>query len=70
MSLPHATFADLGGDGIRAERGAGFKSHRLVDRDEAFEFLRIRDVRQGPDELLYVLTDENPGAVLRIEPTP
>ena len=29
---------------------------------------RIRDVRQGPDELLYLLTDENDGAVLRIEP--
>jgi glucose/arabinose dehydrogenase len=29
---------------------------------------RIRDVRQGPDGFLYVLTDENPGAVLRIEP--
>jgi glucose/arabinose dehydrogenase len=29
---------------------------------------RIRDVRQGPDGLLYVLTDEKPGAVLRIEP--
>lgn len=29
---------------------------------------RIRDVRQGPEGLLYVLTDENPGAVLRIEP--
>ncbi|MEP7304313.1 MAG: PQQ-dependent sugar dehydrogenase [Acidobacteriota bacterium] len=29
---------------------------------------RIRDVRQGPDELLYLLTDENNGAVLRIEP--
>ncbi|WP_428100017.1 PQQ-dependent sugar dehydrogenase [Candidatus Rariloculus sp.] len=29
---------------------------------------RIRDVRQGPDELLYVLTDEQAGAVLRIEP--
>jgi len=29
---------------------------------------RIRDVRQGPDELLYVLTDEDDGAVLRIEP--
>jgi glucose/arabinose dehydrogenase len=28
---------------------------------------RIRDVRMGPDELLYVLTDENPGALLRIE---
>jgi glucose/arabinose dehydrogenase len=29
---------------------------------------RIRDVRQGPDGLLYVLTDENDGAVLRLEP--
>jgi glucose/arabinose dehydrogenase len=29
---------------------------------------RIRDVRQGPDGLLYVLTDEEPGALLRIEP--
>ncbi|HEY8519459.1 MAG TPA: PQQ-dependent sugar dehydrogenase [Gammaproteobacteria bacterium] len=29
---------------------------------------RIRDVRQGPDGLLYLLTDEDDGAVLRIEP--
>ena len=29
---------------------------------------RIRDVRQGPDGLLYLLTDEDNGAVLRIEP--
>jgi glucose/arabinose dehydrogenase len=29
---------------------------------------RIRDVRQGPDGLLYVLTDADPGAVLRLEP--
>ncbi|MEY4641766.1 MAG: hypothetical protein RLZZ227_1760 [Pseudomonadota bacterium] len=29
---------------------------------------RIRDVRQGPDGLLYVLTDHNPGALLRISP--
>jgi aldose sugar dehydrogenase len=29
---------------------------------------RIRDVRQGPDGLLYLLTDENDGALLRIEP--
>ena len=31
---------------------------------------RIRDVRQGPDGLLYLLTDEKEGAVLRIEPVP
>jgi glucose/arabinose dehydrogenase len=32
---------------------------------------RIRDVRQGPDELLYLLTDSpKDGALLRIEPAP
>ena len=29
---------------------------------------RIRDVRQGPDGYLYVLTDEDDGVLLRIEP--
>ena len=29
---------------------------------------RIREVRQGPDGLLYLLTDEQDGALLRIEP--
>jgi len=32
--------------------------------------MRIRDVRQGPDELLYVLVDHENGGVLRIEPSP
>jgi glucose/arabinose dehydrogenase len=31
---------------------------------------RIRDVRQGPDGLLYVITDEDDGALLRLEPAP
>lgn len=31
---------------------------------------RIRDVRQGPDGLLYLLTDASDRAMLRIEPTP
>jgi glucose/arabinose dehydrogenase len=31
--------------------------------------LRVRDVRQGPDGLLYLAIDANPnGAILRIEP--
>lgn len=30
---------------------------------------RVRDVRQGPDGLLYVLTDEDGGKLIRIEPT-
>ena len=29
---------------------------------------RIRDVRQGPDGLLYLLTDEDNGLLLRVEP--
>ena len=31
---------------------------------------RIRDVRQGPDGCLYLLTDEDAGALLKIEPAP
>ncbi len=31
---------------------------------------RIRDVKQGPDGFLYLTTDMQDGAVLRIEPTP
>jgi glucose/arabinose dehydrogenase len=29
---------------------------------------RLRDVRQGPDGFIYLLTDETEGAMLRIEP--
>lgn len=29
---------------------------------------RIRDVRAGPDGFIYVLTDENPGVLARLEP--
>jgi glucose/arabinose dehydrogenase len=28
----------------------------------------MRDIRQGPDGLLYVLVDDEDGAILRIEP--
>ena len=31
-------------------------------------FGRIRDVRQGPDGLLYLLTDEDDGALIRLQP--
>lgn len=31
---------------------------------------RLRDIRQGADGLLYALTDEDDGALLRIEPAP
>ena len=36
----------------------------LKDRGE-----RMRDVRQGPDGYLYILTDESNGKLLRLEPT-
>jgi glucose/arabinose dehydrogenase len=29
---------------------------------------RIRDIRQGPDGLIYLLTEEVDGMVLKIEP--
>jgi aldose sugar dehydrogenase len=29
---------------------------------------RVRDVREGPDGLVYLLTDENPGGLYRLEP--
>ena len=29
---------------------------------------RVRDVRQGPDGLIYLLTDETNGALYRLEP--
>ena len=43
----------------------------IVRREYYLEDLkqRIRDVRQGPDGLVYLLTDHSPGAVLRLEPT-
>jgi glucose/arabinose dehydrogenase len=31
---------------------------------------RIRDVKQGPDGFLYLTTDMEDGAVLRLEPAP
>jgi glucose/arabinose dehydrogenase len=31
---------------------------------------RIRDVRQGPDGFLYLLTEEDDAALIRLEPAP
>jgi glucose/arabinose dehydrogenase len=43
---------------------------RVVGQERLLEnaFGRVRDVRQGPDGLLYVLTDEGDGALIRLEP--
>jgi len=43
---------------------------RVVGEEKLTIGRRVRDVRQGPDGYLYVLTDEDDGAVLRIVPTP
>jgi glucose/arabinose dehydrogenase len=47
-----------------------FQDGRPIQREPVLIELRqrIRDVRPGPDGLLYVLTDQNPGVVLRLEP--
>ena len=39
------------------------EEHLLIDRGK-----RLRDVRQGPDGALYILTDEDPGELLRLVP--
>jgi glucose/arabinose dehydrogenase len=57
----------------------GLKSQdiRRIDLDEAGNVIgqsavrigqRVRDVRQGPDGLLYVITDEPSGSLIRLEP--
>ena len=51
-------------------RRISFEQGHPIQREPMLTELhqRIRDVRQGPDGLLYVLTDENPGVILKIEP--
>lgn len=49
-----------------------FEGGRIVGEERLIEDLdqRVRDVRQGPDGNLYLLTDEDDGAVLRLAPAP
>jgi aldose sugar dehydrogenase len=64
--------------GAMADRSVGKQLYRLdlnatpIHQESMLSSLgkRIRDVRQGPDGFLYVLTDEGRGALLRIEPAP
>ncbi len=57
LSQQHLARLVLDGDRVVAEE------RLLAELGE-----RIRDVRQGPDEALYVLTDSPEGRVLRIGP--
>jgi glucose/arabinose dehydrogenase len=64
------TVGRIGGTGhlqriVFNDKGEQRRESLLVDLHQ-----RIRDVRQGPDGLLYLLTDEDAGALLRIEPAP
>jgi glucose/arabinose dehydrogenase len=46
------------------------EGNRIVREERLLEDMgeRIRDVRQGPDGYLYLLTDEEDGRILRLEP--
>jgi glucose/arabinose dehydrogenase len=39
---------------------------RLLKEKQIYQ--RIRDVRQGPDGLIYVLTDSSAGVIYRLSP--
>lgn len=51
-------------DRIEIQGGKVVAEHKLLEDGRA----RIRDVRQGPDGLLYVLTDQSSGQLIRIQP--
>jgi glucose/arabinose dehydrogenase len=51
-------------DRIELKDGKVIAEHKLLEDGRA----RIRDVRQGPDGLLYVLTDEARGKLMRLVP--
>jgi glucose/arabinose dehydrogenase len=61
------TMGRIGGTG-HVQRVA-FNENGEQKRELLFQDLhqRFRDVRQGPDGLLYFLTDENDGAILKLE---
>ncbi|MBM10206.1 MAG: hypothetical protein CMF69_11695, partial [Magnetovibrio sp.] len=46
------------------------RNNKVINEERLFKnnFGRIRDVRSGPGEYLYFLTDENPGQLYRIRP--
>jgi len=58
--------------GLRPERirRLVIEDYTVIHDEEllTFELGRIRDVREGPDGFIYVVTDETPGAIYRIEP--
>jgi glucose/arabinose dehydrogenase len=51
-------------DRIELKEGKVLAEHKLLEEGHA----RIRDVKQGPDGWLYILTDESNGKLLRLLP--
>jgi len=61
----------LGGlSGLQIQRVGFTGEFLLIGQEEIAREVRqrIRDLREGPDGLLYAVTDANPGGILRIEP--
>ena len=54
----------------KSVRRVDFEDGKIVNQEILFTELgeRIRDVRAGPDDYLYLLTDSEQGSVLRIKP--
>jgi glucose/arabinose dehydrogenase len=53
---------------FRQVRRIRLEGTRVVGEEKLTIGRRVRDVRQGPDGFLYILTDEDDGALLRIVP--
>jgi aldose sugar dehydrogenase len=54
------------GSVVRGRVNGASGVERMVFNDKMWE--TRRDVRQGPDGLIYLLTEETNGTVLRLEP--
>jgi glucose/arabinose dehydrogenase len=61
--------AFVGSMGTRALVRLTIANGRVTGEERYPLGARIRDVQQGPDGLLYAVTDEDNGAVLRLVPT-
>ena len=63
--------AFVGGLASKQVARLGMDGNRVVSEERLLEGVvneRVRDVEQGPDGLIYLLTDEKKGRLLRIEP--
>jgi glucose/arabinose dehydrogenase len=63
--------AFVGGLASKQVARLGMDGNRVVGEERLLEGVvneRVRDVEQGPDGLIYLLTDEKKGRLLRIEP--